>query len=101
MYTYVGLSYELVLLCLTACLCDFVIDHYLFQQVNKPTRIHGNILDLVITSNAEPIADLVAHPHTTYPLQSDHSIVILSICTTAVLFTIINTGKYIRITGSL
>ena len=28
-------------------LCDFVIDHNMFQQVNKPTHIHGNILDLV------------------------------------------------------
>ena len=60
-------------------LCDFVIDHNMFQQVNKPTHIHGNILDLVITSDPELITDLVVHPHTTYPLQSDHSIVTFSI----------------------
>ena len=62
------------------CLCDFVIDQNMFQQVNEPTHIHGNILDLVITSDPDLITDLVVHPHTTYPLQSDHFIITFSIC---------------------
>ena len=61
-------------------LCDFIIDHNMFQQVNKPTHIHGNILDLVITSDPDLTTDLVIHPHTTYPLQSDHFIITFSIC---------------------
>ena len=61
-------------------LCDFAINHNMFQQVNKPTHIHGNILDLVITSDFKLITDLVVHPHTTYLLQFDHSIVTFSIC---------------------
>ena len=59
-------------------LCDFVIDHNMFQQVNKPTHIHGNILDLVITSDPNLITDLVVHPPN-LSLQSDHSIVTFSI----------------------
>ena len=39
-------------------LCDFIIDHNMFQQVNKPTHIHGNILDLVITSDPDLTTDL-------------------------------------------
>ena len=62
------------------CLCDFVIDNNMFQHVNKPTHIHGNILDLVISSDPELITDLVVHPHTTYLLQSDHHIITFSIC---------------------
>ena len=61
-------------------LCDFVIDHNMFQQVNKPNHIHGNILDLVITSNPDLITDLVVHSQATYSSQSDHFIVTFSVC---------------------
>ena len=61
-------------------LCDLIIDHNLFQHVTVPTHIHGNILDLVITSDTDLINDLVVHPLTDFPLQSDHFIITFSIC---------------------
>ena len=44
----------------------------MFQQVNKPTHIYGNILDLVITNDPDLIADLIAHSQAMHSLQSDH-----------------------------
>ena len=62
-------------------LCDFVIDHNIFQQVNKPIHTHGNILDLVITSDSDLNIDLVVHSQATYSLQLDHSTITFSVCT--------------------
>ena len=52
----------------------------MFQLVNKPTHIHRNILDLVITSDPDLITDLVVHSQATYSLQSDHFMVTFSVC---------------------
>jgi len=38
---------------------DLIIDHNLFQLLNVPTHIYGNILDLIISSDTD---DLVVHP---------------------------------------
>ena len=59
----------------------------MFQQVNKPTHIYGNILDLVITNDPDLIADLVAHSQAMHSLQSDHFIVTFSV---VLLFNNIN-----------
>jgi len=42
-------------------LCDLIIDHNLFQLVDVPIHIYGNILDLIITSDTDLIDDLVVH----------------------------------------
>ena len=60
----------------SGCLCDFVIDHNMFQQA---IHIHGKILDLVITSKPDLIADLVVHSQMTYYLQCDHFTVTFSV----------------------
>ena len=55
-------------------LCDFVINHNTFQQVNKPTFIHGSIPDLVINSDTDLITDLVVHPQ--YDLTISYNLTI-------------------------
>lgn len=50
-------------------LCDFAFDNNLTQLVDKPTHIHGNILDLVFTNDNERIAVM---PSEIIPFATDH-----------------------------
>ena len=52
--------------------CDFIFNHNLTQLVENPTHNRGNVLDLVLTSNADDVYDLcVIRPNQSLPL-SDH-----------------------------
>ena len=56
----------------SSSLCDFVFEYNLCQHINVPTRIKGNILDLILTSS-EDLVDIVhvmSQPHDI--LSSDH-----------------------------
>ena len=51
--------------------CDFVYIHNLFQLVDCPTHVKGNILDLVLTTSESIISDLlVSQPHAL--ISTDH-----------------------------
>ncbi len=50
-------------------MCDYLFDLNLSQTINKPTSIHGSILDLVITNHPEPITSTTIN---NYLSLSDH-----------------------------
>ena len=52
--------------------CDLVFNLNLAQLNVKPTHIHGNILDLILTNNEEIILNITVHPQEAFLLCSDH-----------------------------
>ena len=57
--------------------CDLVFQTGLYQLIDKPTHMHGNILDLLLTNLDDNIGDLQIHPDQLLP--SDHSLSLFSI----------------------
>ena len=55
--------------------CDGVFDCNPTQLVTAPTHIMGNILDLVLVSDADSISSLRVHPEADSPFKSDHYMV--------------------------
>ena len=59
--------------------CDFVYDNNLFQLVDTPTHVGGNLLDLVLTSDTQLIDDLcVLEPAGSF--RSDHLMITFNLC---------------------
>ena len=55
--------------------CDMVFNSNLVQLINSPTHNCGNVLDLVLTDNAENITDLTVHPPEYQCTPSDHYLI--------------------------
>ena len=60
--------------------CDMVFNSNLVQLISSPTYNCGNILDLVLTDNAENIVDLTVHPPEYQCTPSDHYLITFEIC---------------------
>ena len=56
-------------------LCDLIIQYNYFQLVNHPTHIHGNILDLIITSSADTVSDINLIQEFNQAIKSDHYLI--------------------------
>ena len=63
--------------------CDLLFQLNLSQLVTQPTHNHGNILDLVITSDEDIIQDLTVHPCHYQPIPSDLFIMSFSVTLSA------------------
>ena len=50
--------------------CDAIFDCNLFQLIDVPTHVHGNILDLVLTNVPERVSSMAISKSS--PLNSDH-----------------------------
>ena len=61
--------------------CDLVLNLNLVQMLNEPTHIHGNILDLVFTTDDDIITSLSVHSTTSLPIISDHFAITFSLNT--------------------
>ena len=59
--------------------CDFVFQYNLFQMIESPTHIQGNVLDLILTNDLELVTDLVILPHQSQVISSDHLMITFSI----------------------
>ena len=57
-------------------LCNAIFSCNLFQLVNSPTHIKGNILDFIFTNSPDLISNVVVHSYNP-PLHSDHCIISL------------------------
>ena len=55
--------------------CDIVFSSNLVQLISSPTHNCGNVLDLVLTDNAENIVDLTVHPPEYQCTTSDHYLI--------------------------
>ena len=64
---------------LSNAFCEFVFRHNLFQEVNFPTHIKGNILDLVLSNSADTIENISCLSFRS--LSSDHYFVSFSVPT--------------------
>ena len=42
-------------------LCEFVFDKHLFQVVDCPTHVKGNILDFIFSNSADRISNIYVH----------------------------------------
>ena len=60
--------------------CDMVFSSNLVQLISSPTHNCGNVLDLVLTDNAENIIDLTVHPPEYQCTPSDHYLITFKIC---------------------
>ena len=56
-------------------LCDLIFQYNYVQQVNHPTHIHGNILDLIITSSADSVSDINLTQEFNQAIKSDHYLI--------------------------
>ena len=65
--------------CNSELLCDFVVDYNLTQFINKPTDVHNNILNLIITNRDNLIQDIFIHPVEDFIIQSDHLMITFSL----------------------
>ena len=65
--------------CSSELLCDFVVDYNFTQFINKPTHVHNNILDLIITNRDNLIQDIFIHPVEDFIIQSDHLMITFSL----------------------
>ena len=65
-------------------LCELVFRTGLFQLINEPTHIHGNILDLLLTNINDSIKSLEVHR--TLLLSSDHFNIIFSVAVNSNVF---------------
>ena len=59
--------------------CDFVFQYNLFQMIESPTHIQGNVLDLILTNDLELVTDLVVLPHQSQVISSDHLMITFSV----------------------
>ena len=50
-------------------------------MINEPTHIHGNVLDLVFTTDDDIITSLSVHSTTSLPIISDHFAITFSLNT--------------------
>ena len=56
-------------------LCDLIFQHNYVQQVAHPTQIHGNILDLIITSSEDMVSDINLTQEFNQAIKSDHYLI--------------------------
>ena len=56
-------------------LCDLIFQHNYVQQVDHPTHIHGNILDLIITSSENSVSDINLSLEFNQTIKSDHYLI--------------------------
>ena len=56
-------------------LCGLIFQFNYVQQLNHPTHIHGNILDLIITSSADTISDINLTQEFDQVIKSDHHLI--------------------------
>ena len=66
--------------------CDFVFQYNLFQMIESPTHIQGNVLALILTNDLELVTDLVILPHQSQVISSDHLMITFSIFLFSTLF---------------
>ena len=60
--------------------CDMVFSSNFVQLISSPTHNCGNVLDLVLTDNAENIVDLTVHPPEYQCTPSDHYLITFKVC---------------------
>ena len=63
----------------SAKFCEIIFDLNLCQLISKPTHIHGNILDLVLTNNPDQLFDLTVHSMQPLSISSDHYVITFKI----------------------
>ena len=60
--------------------CGFIFQSNLEQLVTCPTHKYGNVLDIILTDNADNIVDLTVHPLEYQCISSYHHLITLAIC---------------------
>ena len=60
---------------LSSKLCDLIFQHNYVQQVDHPTHIHGNILDLIITSTEDTVSGINITKEFNQAIKSDHYLI--------------------------
>ena len=74
--------------------CDFVFDNTLIQLVDQPTHTRGNILDLILTSSTECIANLTIDTASNWS-TSDHYGITFEILSQPALHSSSTVPKYV------
>ena len=59
----------------SSTLCDLIIQFNYVQQLNHPTHIHGNILDLIMTSLVDTVSDINLTQQFNQVIKSDHHLI--------------------------
>ena len=60
---------------LSSKLCDLIFQHNYVQQVDHPTHIHGNILDLIITSSEDTVSGINITKEFNQAIKLDHYLI--------------------------
>ena len=61
---------------LSSKLCDLIFQHNYVQQVDHPTHIYGNILDLIITSSEDTVSGINITKEFNQAIKSDHYLIV-------------------------
>ena len=56
-------------------LCDLIFQFNCVQQLDHSTHIHGNILDLIITSSVDTVSDINLTQEFNQVIKSDHHLI--------------------------
>jgi len=59
--------------------CNVIFDLSLFQYIDQPTHIQGNMLDLILSDSGSIIHSIKVVPNHLTPIHSDHHIITCNI----------------------
>ena len=63
-------------------LCDLIFQFNCVQQLDLSTHIHGNILDLIITTSVNTVSDINLTQEFNQVIKSDHHLISFKLCIT-------------------